>query len=92
MIAKRKGEYFSIKINDKLVKKKMTNLQDSLIGKLSLASGDSPYSLDDLKLKSGTDMGALSGMGFDSIGERILTSNCQTLPTEIKFWTDVLRA
>lgn len=51
MQASRKGEYYSVKIDDSLVQKEICHLQYSLIGRVSMAIGDSPYSLDDLKCK-----------------------------------------
>lgn len=51
MVAKRKGEYLSVKVDDALVKYGVSELVPSLIGKLSLVQGDSPYSLDALYSK-----------------------------------------
>lgn len=51
MKAQRKGDYLSVKIDDALVQREATILQNSLIGKISLAVGDSPYSLEDLYSK-----------------------------------------
>lgn len=51
MVAKRKGEFLSVKIDDALVKNGVSELAHSLVGKLSLASGDVPYSLDSLYMK-----------------------------------------
>lgn len=47
MISQRKGEF----LDDALVKYVVSELAHSLIGKLSLAPGDSPYSLDTLHAK-----------------------------------------
>lgn len=43
-----KGEFLSVKVDDALVKYGISELAHSLIGKLSLAPGDSPYPLDSL--------------------------------------------
>lgn len=51
MVAQRKGDYISIKIDDSLVQRGVSQLQHTLIGRVSLAPGDKPYTLDDLKLK-----------------------------------------
>lgn len=51
MFAQRKGEYISVKIDDALVNQEVNNLKHSLIGKLSLAPGDKPYSVSELVSK-----------------------------------------
>lgn len=51
MVAQRKGEYISIKIDDSLMQEGVSKLQNTLIGKVSLATGDKPYTLEDLKSK-----------------------------------------
>lgn len=51
MVATRKGDYLSVKIDDSLVQEGVAKLKNSLIGKLTLASGDSPYSLENLENK-----------------------------------------
>lgn len=51
MIAQRKGDYFSIKIDDNIVQKEVNHLQNTLIGRVSMAPGDNPYSLEELKSK-----------------------------------------
>lgn len=51
MVAQRKGEYLSIKVDEELVQRGVSTLQHSLIGRLTLAQGDSPYNLDSLKAK-----------------------------------------
>lgn len=43
-----KGEFLSVKVDDVLVKQGIAQLQHTLIGKLSLAQGDSPYDLSAL--------------------------------------------
>lgn len=53
MQAQRKDEYLSIKVDKELVKSDISQLQNSLIGRLTLAQGDKPYDLDDLKCKLG---------------------------------------
>lgn len=53
MKAQQKGEYLSIKVDEGLVQNSIAQLQDSLIGKLSLSQGDSPYSLEQLKITLG---------------------------------------
>lgn len=53
MIAQRKGEYLSLTVDESLVRTGITQLQHSLIGKLTLATGDSPYSLEELTTKLG---------------------------------------
>lgn len=49
MQAQRKGEYLSIKVDENLVQNSISILQNSLIGKFTLAQGDAPYSLETLK-------------------------------------------
>lgn len=51
MIAKRKGEFLSVKIDDALVKYGVSELAHSLIGKITLVTGDAPYSLENLHVK-----------------------------------------
>lgn len=51
MVAQRKCEFLSVKIDDALVKYGVSELMHSLIGKLSLAPGDLPYTLDNLYSK-----------------------------------------
>lgn len=51
MKAQRKGDDLSVKIDDDLVQREVARLQETLIGKITLASGDSPYSLEDLYSK-----------------------------------------
>lgn len=53
MHTQRKGEYLSIKVDNTLVQRNISLLQNSLIGKLTLAQGDAPYSLESLKNKLG---------------------------------------
>lgn len=53
MVAIRKGDYFLIKVDDILVQKEVQQLQNSLIKRITLASGDNPYLLDDLTSKLG---------------------------------------
>lgn len=48
MRGQRKGEFLSVKVDDNLVRQEISLLQHSLIGRLSLATGDSPYTLEDL--------------------------------------------
>lgn len=57
MKAQRKGDYLSIKIDDELVQREVDHLKDSLIGKITLAFGDSPYLLEELHSRN-----ARSGM------------------------------
>lgn len=51
MVAQRKGEFLSVKVDDALVKNGVSELAHSLIDKLSLAPGDFPYTLDNLSSK-----------------------------------------
>lgn len=53
MKPQRKGEFFSIKIDDSLVRQNVSHLQTTLIGKLSLAPSDTMYSLEGLREKLG---------------------------------------
>lgn len=48
MRPQRKGDFISVKVDDALVRERVSQLQATLIGKLSLSQGDTPYSLDDL--------------------------------------------
>lgn len=51
MQASRKGEFYFVKIDNSLVQKEIDILKNSLIGRISMAPGDNPYALDDLKCK-----------------------------------------
>lgn len=46
-----KGEFLSVTIDETLVQQGVSQLQHTLIGKLSLAPRDSPYSMEDLTKK-----------------------------------------
>lgn len=72
MTAQRKGEYLSIKVDDALVKNGISELAHSLIGKLSLAPGESPYSLDALYSKLSQVWGDHGGVTVSSFRQRIL--------------------
>lgn len=57
MKAQRKGAFLSVRVDDELVRQEVSHLQNSLIGRLSLASGDTPYALDALVAKLGETWG-----------------------------------
>lgn len=48
MVAQRKGEFLSMKVDATLVKYGVTKLAHSLIGKLLMAPGEFPYTLETL--------------------------------------------
>lgn len=51
MVAQRKGDYFSVTIDDELIQQEVNLLQNTLIGRISMASRDSPYTIEELRLK-----------------------------------------
>lgn len=59
----------SIKVDDDLVQQGVNQLQNSLIGRLTLTSGEAPYSLDDLKAKLGQVWGISSHWRLIPIGK-----------------------
>lgn len=59
MCVQRKGDYLTVKIDDYLVLQEANQLQNSLIGILTLAQGDKPYSFNDLRDK----LGQIWGLG-----------------------------
>lgn len=60
MIVERKGDYLSVTIDNSIVQSGVSKLQHSLIEKLSLATGDKPYSLEAL-LQRLTQLWDISG-------------------------------
>lgn len=72
MIAQRKGDYLTVKIGDDLVQQGVQQLQNTLIGKLSLASGEVSYSLHDLTHKLGQVWGVAGPWNLIPLG-RVIT-------------------
>lgn len=68
MTTQRKGEFLSVKVDDALVKYGISELTHSLIGKLSLSQGDSPYSLDALHSKLSQIWGIMGEWQLVSLG------------------------
>lgn len=69
MLPQRKGEFLSVKIDDALVRKGVSQLQHTLIGKLSLVPGDSPYTLENLKMKLGQLWGVVGAWHLIPLGQ-----------------------
>lgn len=74
MVAQHKGEYLSLTVDEILVRNSITQLQHSLIRKLTLVKGDSPYSIESLTMKLGHVWGIVGpwklvpmGKGFFNI-------------------------
>lgn len=57
MQVQHKGEFLSIKVDESLVQQNISQLQNSLIGKLTLSQGDSPYSVENFKKNARADVG-----------------------------------
>lgn len=68
MQTQRKGEYLSIKVDENLAQHNISELQNTLIGKLSLAQGDTLYSLESLKSTLGQIWGVTDDWNLVPLG------------------------
>lgn len=84
MMAQRKEDFFSVQIDEDLVQQEIQELQNILIGRVSMAPGESPYSLEDLKMKLEQVWGISGNWNLISM------FSYPIYRIKTKYWTNVL--